>query len=189
MKVLPLMTHALPMVSPTCDKHWIMLEKSHRYAARLATNSFTQSYSDLLLTLHWKPIARLCVERQLLLVHKWINGQRFIPDFVLDEREERRQLRRRNQHNMQIHDMQISINTSHLGIARGIRLRVQTTRTPLHYAVAIWNLLPPGVPERPFSSFKREIRRFDTFHRLERVGENQYNGFTVPPLAHHYDTL
>ncbi len=58
------------------------MEKVHRFACRLATNNYTARYLDLLHELHWKPLARLRVERQMLLVFKYLEGVlfRFLPD-------------------------------------------------------------------------------------------------------------
>ncbi|MCP3661293.1 MAG: hypothetical protein GY696_02170, partial [Gammaproteobacteria bacterium] len=77
-KVQPILYHALPMVSPATKRGWNALEKVHRYAARLSLNDFSSSYTDILGTLQWKNMSRLCVERQALTMFKWRNGLRFL---------------------------------------------------------------------------------------------------------------
>ncbi len=183
MTVLTLLTHALPMIAPANDKHWEILEKSQRFAARLATNNFRSPYANLLRSLHWKPIARLCTERQLLTIHKWRNGMRFLPDFVLMEHR----LPRRNLHNL--HDSQLTVNDHQHGRLRGVPIRVQVKEAPLFYAIEAWNLLPRHLPVLPFNEFKREIRKFETFSVLEERAPNVYNGRITPPLASGYNNI
>ncbi|MCP3662720.1 MAG: reverse transcriptase family protein, partial [Gammaproteobacteria bacterium] len=82
-KIMPLFCYALPVACPTSQRHWTVLEKVHRFAARLVTNNFISSYTDILEFLHWKPISRLCAERQLLLMFKYLEGLRYLPDGVM----------------------------------------------------------------------------------------------------------
>ncbi len=182
--ILPIMCHALPMVAPANQKHWVMLERTQKFAAKLATNTFNLPYNDLLLELHWKPIARLCTERQLLTVRKWTLGTRFLPDFVLHEAEP---LRRR--HNILQNDNRLRVNDKHLSTLRRIPFRVQAEMTPLHYAVSAWNLMPEWCLDLQISDFKKEIRKIETFIDLEARAPNAYNGRTSPPLAGDYKNL
>ncbi len=67
---------------PTKQKHWEIMEKVLRFACRLAINNYTVQYDIGLVaraTLE-AVLARLCVERQMLLLFKYLEGTRFLPE-------------------------------------------------------------------------------------------------------------
>ncbi len=168
------------MVALANQYHWNYLEKSHWFMARLLCNNCVLPYLELLNSLHWKPMARLCIERQLLIIYKWNHGWQFLPDFVL---EVKRCLQ------CQGHNMQISMTDHHHGWIRGILLWIQATQTHLHYSSSIWNKLPPHVPELFFEQFWLEIRSIACFNCLEETHQNTYNGYIIPPLGKYYQDL
>jgi len=187
-KLLPIVSFALPVASPRCRIHWETLEKVHRFAARLATNNYRDSYSTLLQTLHWKPLARHCFERQLTLVYKWCLGSRYLPDGVFINRPQPgRQLRGP----ATWHRFQKDIPDDIFQLPRSRRpFREQHDSMPLHYAIVIWNLLPLEIHDMPFSLFKKEIRKWDFFNAMEESGVNLNNGrFISPVLSKFYEVL
>ncbi len=56
-----MMCHALPMIAAANHYHWEILERLHKFAAKLSTNNFT---------------SKLCTERQLTVYE---NGHLGIP--------------------------------------------------------------------------------------------------------------
>ncbi len=138
-KIMPLLCYALPVSCPTTRKHWEIMEKVHRFACRLATNNFTAQYSDLLHELHWKPLARLCVERQILLIFKYLDGTRFLPEGTLElAPPQARQLRRLGHH-----EREVSVDTTifHSPNHRPPR-RALLAHAPFYFSVQEWNFLP-----------------------------------------------
>ncbi len=85
-KILPIFLHALPFACPVLVHHWDLLEKTNRLACRLIANDYRSSYQQLLDKLHWKPIARLEVERQLLMMFKYSKAERHFPAEALHQR-------------------------------------------------------------------------------------------------------
>ncbi len=178
------MTHALPLIAPVNQMHWRMFEKSHRFAARLTCNNYIAPYTDLLTDLNWKPISRISVERQLLVMYKWLSQLRFIPDYLLVEKR----IPRIHLDREELHNRQMVVNDEFHPLGT-VRLRAQTRETPLHYIVEVWNLLSAGVPDFEFNEFKRHIRKLDTFTALENAGTNRYNNKTIPALNGSYKYL
>ncbi len=173
-KVLPILTHGLPMVAPSTLSGWNCYEKTLRYAARLAMNDYQSSYTQLLESLRWKNFSRICIERQLLLVYKWRANIRFIPPFILAESEQRRPLRNRNR------------NPSQLQIRRDIftannpRMRSGTSQNPLSLAIENWNNLPHGLSDLDLEAFTREIRKFQCYAHLQTEA---FSGYRARPSA------
>ncbi len=186
-KIMPLIWYALPAACPTTRKHWELLEKVHRYAARLATNTFDVSYSAMLQQLHWKPISRLCVERQLLLVFKYLEGLRHLPNGVIEiVPPPARRLRRRGRHEREI---LVKFDSFHPAGFRPPQ-RNSLGQIPLGFAYSAWNLLPQEVAEfsiDDFVTFKRRIRELDLFAQLEQA-QAQLNS-SIPPLERFYSDL
>ncbi len=186
-KILPLYCYALPCSSPTTRKHWEILEKVHRFAARLASNNYTGRYSDILNFLHWKPIARLCVERQLMLQFKYIEGLRFLPPNVLVvSAPPPRLLRRAGRHNRHL---ELNLEIFHPNRHHPPR-RTTIGQIPFAFGIAAWNLLPPEIAdlgEQDLNSFKREIRSDDLFRLLEDKAARSL--IPIPPLKRFYENL
>ncbi len=81
----------LPNISKTLDHSW---EGSSICSSSGDKQLQFQLHTDLGL-LHWKPISRLCAEGQLLLMFKYLEGLRYLPDGVMGIAEPTtRQLRR-----------------------------------------------------------------------------------------------
>ncbi len=53
--------------------HWEILEKTPRFCARLPTNDYSSTYSDLLRALLWKQLAWLWIAREVLVQIYWID--------------------------------------------------------------------------------------------------------------------
>ncbi|MCP3665178.1 MAG: hypothetical protein GY696_22215 [Gammaproteobacteria bacterium] len=184
-KIMPLLRYALPVSCPTTRKHWEIMEQVHRFACRLATNNFTARYSDLLHELHWKPLARLCVERQILLIFKYLNGTRFLPEGTLElAPPQARQLRR-----LEHHEREVSVDTTifHTPNHRPPR-RALLGHAPFYFSVQEWNFLPREIAMTPeFTAFQRQLRDIETFIYLE--GRQAGRQTVIPPLQGYYKNL
>ncbi|MCP3664515.1 MAG: reverse transcriptase family protein, partial [Gammaproteobacteria bacterium] len=146
LKTGPMLFYALPVASPTLRKHWILIEKTHRFASRLCSNNFTDSYEDLLRKLHWKTVAKQCVERQLLLMHKYVNGTRFIPPFVWEHRRDTGYVFRGHVR----HDLQRMLNAEPFSCKSASHQRQTVGNAPFYFAVRTWNSLPEELCSQTF---------------------------------------
>jgi hypothetical protein len=81
---LPCLMYAIDVWYPPSIQHQQQIERVQKYAARLLTNNFNHetSYEELLMKLKWKPIFRNVAERRLITLMKYLDGSRFIPDYV-----------------------------------------------------------------------------------------------------------
>jgi hypothetical protein len=82
--VLPVILYAIEAWYPPHKKHREKLERVLKYAARLVANNFSRetTYEELLQSLKWKPFYRMVVEKRLLLIKKYMDGQRFMSSTV-----------------------------------------------------------------------------------------------------------
>jgi hypothetical protein len=89
--VLPVLFYAIEAWYPPGELLRKKLERVVKFAARLVTNNFCRTvlYSDLLKKLNWQPVYQLVAVRRLLLIKKYMDGTRHIPDcvFPLEERQ------------------------------------------------------------------------------------------------------
>ena len=185
-KVQPLLTHALPTVSPSTKHGWDALEKVHRYAARLVLNDFRSPYTELLRKLQWKNMSRLCVERQSLLMYKWRNGLRFIPDFVIVEKPPARSRRGQVDKNPD----QRKVNNEYFVSRRNMgRERETAERNPVFQIVNLWNLLPEIMSSLELSEFKREIRKYENYNKLQTRSWNVYTATRPAVMCQDYFDL
>ncbi len=161
-KVQPLLFYALPVSCPSQKQHWVAMEKVHRFAARLCTNDFSSSYEVLLQKLHWKPVSRLCFERQLLLMHRYYNHSRYLPENVLQIRPMGAYHLRRHVR----HEHQLVINDE-IFLNHGRHVPVREKNFPLHFATEIWNFIPAETIEMDFPMFKRKIQNAECFNLVE----------------------
>jgi len=183
-QILPQFTYALPSICPTDKKHWLMLEKCNRFALRLAANDYQISYSRLLNRLGLKPLARLCVERQLLQVFKYLEEIRYLPVGVLRRVDlPARNLRRTGRHNREIN---LAYDAFIAPIFRPT-MRATLDQLPLAYSVYAWNSLPAEVADldaEDLPMFKRCIRDINLFSSLEdkQIRDRR----SIPTLMRHY---
>ncbi len=180
--VLPILLHGLPLASPSTTRGWTVLEKTVRFAARLALNDFTSDYRHLLGHLRWKNVARLCVERQLLAVYKWQNRLRHFPTNVILDRPMGRAARRsqpnRNPHQLNVND--------EVFLTGRPTMRECITSNPLHFAIGLWNNLPADLTTLDLAQFKTEIRKFELYRMLQIRGWNPLNGQRIAQLSEDY---
>ena len=82
--VLPAFFYAVEMWYPPNQVDQIRLERVLKYAARLVENDFSpdSTYEQLLSLMKWNPLYRTVAERSLLLIKKYLDGHRLMPDFV-----------------------------------------------------------------------------------------------------------
>jgi hypothetical protein len=87
---LPIFLYAIEVWMPPHVKHQVMLERVIKFAVRLLTNNFQKdiSYGSLLEAVGWKPLFRLVSERRLLLIRKYLGGERYILETVFPLEEE-----------------------------------------------------------------------------------------------------
>jgi len=185
-QVQPVLTHALPMVSPATKFGWHSLEKVHRYAGRLSLNDFRASYTDLLRRLQWKNMSRLCVERQALHMYKWRNGLRFLPEGVITEKPPSRT--RRGQVNKN-RDQLVVNNEIFIPRPTFGRQRETAERNPLFQCVNLWNNLPEVMPNLELNEFKREIRKYEVYNMLQTRAWNIYTATRPAVMSQDYFDL
>ncbi len=134
-KILPILLYALPVACPTDKQHWVSLEKVHRFAARLCSNNYAGSYEQILQKLHWKPVSRLCFERQALLFHKYVNGSRFLPENVIIPQNRGPRLRYSLRESVS-HELQMQLNDGIFASGRGkLRNKNFPSTTPLQFGI------------------------------------------------------
>jgi len=187
-QIVPQFCYALPVACPTDKKHWLMLEKCHRFATRLATNDYQTGYCELLERVTLKPVARMCVERQLLLMFKYLEGLRYLPANILQpSAQPTRQLRR----NGRRHGRELQL-TYDCFIAPVFRppMRATLDQLPLAYAVYVWNSLPQEMIELTapeLVNFKRLAHDKILFQALERRQIQERKA--IPTLMRYYSDL
>ncbi|MCP3667590.1 MAG: hypothetical protein GY696_34710 [Gammaproteobacteria bacterium] len=183
-----MITYALPVAFPSTRKHWEIMEKIQRFAARLCTNDFQDSYVNILRKLQWKSLSRLCIERQLLLQFKYIEQLRYLPSYVIKLVPPPVRALRNQHRNV---EREISCNFDLFCPAGFIPpRRVTLGNIPLRYGVLAWNMLPPNsayLHAEDLSSFKREITDFQTFFTLEQ--RQRTSGTKHPALQQFYLNL
>ncbi len=183
-QILPRFCYALPSACPTDKRHWLILEKCHRFAIRLASNDYLQPYAELLYRLRLKPISRLCVERQLLQVFKYQEGLHYLPAGVLQQVDPpARNLRRGGRHHR---ELKLAYD---FFIAPVFRPTTRTTldQLPLAYSVYAWNSLPAEVADlsaADLQDFKRRIQDIELFSSLEDKQRRERR--SIPTLMSHY---
>jgi hypothetical protein len=76
--------YAIEAWYPPYMKDRVRIERVVKYAARLVSNKFSSElqYDTLLDILNWKPLYRQVAERRLLLIKKYIDRTRFLPEKV-----------------------------------------------------------------------------------------------------------
>jgi hypothetical protein len=81
---LPIFFYGIEVWFPPAEKDKNRLEHVLKFAARLSLNNFDHNttYQQLLSSLKWKSVARLVTERRLLTIKRYMDGDRFIPEFV-----------------------------------------------------------------------------------------------------------
>jgi hypothetical protein len=105
---LPAFFYAIPIWFPPGKMCKLRLERVLKYAARLILNDFKQTttYEDLIKKMNWKPLVRTVMEQRLMLMRKYLIGERILPDgvFQIEEpthaRQSQRLLGRRNRSSM-----------------------------------------------------------------------------------------
>ncbi len=175
-KIMPILLYALPVACPTDKQHWVSLEKVHRFAARLCTNNYLGSYEQILHSLHWKPVSRLCFERQALLFHKYVNGIRFLPENVIIPRNMGPRIRRSLRESVS-HELQMQLND---GIFADGRAPLRNKNFPLYFASSIWNHMPLAVAQLDLVDFKRHVRNVQSFN-VQEAQQLRFNTAN-PPL-------
>ena len=87
--VLPALLYAIEAWYPPNEKDQKKLERVLKFAARLVTNIFisTTTYEELLEKLNWHPMSLLVAIRRLILIKKYMDAPRHIPDCVFPLRE------------------------------------------------------------------------------------------------------
>jgi hypothetical protein len=82
--VFPIFLYAIEAWYPPYMKDRVRIERVVKYAARLVSNKFSSElqYDTLLDILNWKPLYRQVAERRLLLIKKYIDRTRFLPEKV-----------------------------------------------------------------------------------------------------------
>ncbi len=141
------------------------------------------SYVDLLNRLHWKPVSRLCFERQLLLFHRYVHGTRFIPEEVLTHRPDVRfGLRGHVRHHMQ---REISSNV-YQSPAQHNRQRQTVGNLGFYFGLNLWNAQSEDTCTKLFNEFKRHIRKEEFYESaISRLRNTQQN----PMFYEHYNEI
>jgi hypothetical protein len=99
--VLPVLAYAIESWYPSQIQLQKTVEKVQKFAARLVTNDYNLSYSQLLAKLKWTPISQLATVQRGLLMHGYLHGNRDLPDEVPVLRNSQRTSARTS------HDMQL----------------------------------------------------------------------------------
>jgi len=178
--VLPALLHGFPLIAPRYQEEWQILERIHRFAARLATNNYSLPYQQLLDNLSWKPFAQICVERQLSTVYKWVNLSRYLPEELWEHKPPPRYRIRGH------HPQQIELKGKLFQDQR-VPIRTGATQMPIHFAFAAWNSLPGDILELSRARFMTEIHKAETFRALEAT--QQRSTFRNPTLLKFYENI
>ncbi len=140
-----------------------MLEKVHRFAARLLLQRYDMSYDGLLKELSWKPIARITTERQLILAWKYYSEQRFLPPGTLLHYPIPSRLRR----GWGRHDCMLVVNDKiFCGAGTGRTDRKTQGINSLYRLVQLWNALAPDHVAQSLTDFKHVVKSnvfYDSF--------------------------
>jgi hypothetical protein len=132
------------------------VEKLQKFAARLVTNDYNSSYSQLLAKLKWTPISQLATVRRGLLMHGYLHGNRHLPDEVLAPRNSQRTSARTG-HDMQLAPKHHNSKTSRLN--------------PIQVAKDIWTKLPAEAISQNLVLFKHSMKTSQMYELLSKKVE------------------
>ena len=142
--ILPSLLYSIPVLWPIYEKDQRKFESVHKYAAKLATNNFISSYDCLRSQLGWHSIDRIAAERRLLLLYKYHQGLRYLPNDVIKPKEPL--LSTRANHN----------NSQQYVLPNVTRDRCN--KTFFVRAINVWNSLPDSVIDLDLFHFKKAVR-------------------------------
>jgi hypothetical protein len=158
---LPIFLYAIEAWFPVAEKDQQKLEKIIKFAARLSLNNFSRetSYNDMLQQLKWKPVSRIVAERRLTTVKKYLDGKRFIPDYVFPletEPTNRQSQRLREQSNR----MSLKLATF-----RNQKNKMEEKHSAAQMRI-LWNFLNEDMVRLTGQQFKSSISNDDFFRSL-----------------------
>ncbi len=139
-----------------------MLEKTDRFASCQSTDIFNDPYVNLLKWLNWKPVAQLCIECQLLLMHRYVNKTRFMLPGVLQVRPDTQYSFRGTVRHQQQRTISQQVYTYPTA-----RTRKTIRNWPFYFTAHAWNALLEDFCALPFSEFRCHVRKLEFFQNIE----------------------
>ena len=137
------------------------LERTHRFAARLASNDFSSEYVGVLRKLGWSSMQQMAVERSLTLCWSLVRKRRVLPEGVLELRSEAEGEGERRSRRIG-HPLEVVLTKSK---------KSHVTAMPFNNIKRLWNALTPEEVETASKAeFKTALRSWSTFERLKGRG-------------------
>ena len=141
---LPALLYGQEACFPAAEKHRMLVERAHSFAARLVSNDFKSDRDAVLNKLDWKPICQIVTEQRLLLMRKYVDGRRILPGDYLKE--------------VSSTDLRRSGRTGH---SRQLMIpkcsSSKAMQSPLVVMIKAWNALPNHqVEQQQFAKFRKE---------------------------------
>ncbi len=162
-KIFPLLTYDIAVLAPARKGPFHALEKAHRLAARWVANDWRSPYSQLLVKLGWKSVARVCFERRCLLVWKYLHELRHLPPATVAKKQladNRYRYRLRNAP----HELDLEIPRSN---------KTTIDELPFYNCLHTWNALPSAIKSAPFSVLRQAVRNIQNFITVQTVLGNR----------------
>ena len=152
--VLPAFFYGIEAWYPPFQKEKLQLERVLKFAARMILNNFDHEieYTALLDELKWKPIYQQVVERQILLIRKYLDGRRFISNevFQLEVLDSQIRTSQRIASQRKKHHLQLQLRRG-MGNNLGEKMAAAEMRR-------IWNHMDEETVALPFEAFKMEVK-------------------------------
>jgi hypothetical protein len=158
--ILPAFMYAVEVWYPPGIREQSQLERILKYAAGLILNDFSNDtqYESLLKEVKWKPLFRLVAERRLLLIKKYLDGRRFIPESVFSlepecvTRHSQRIEQRRKKHCLILEEIRSSNSLEEKLSAAQMR--------------KLWNSLEEETVRLPVAEFRRVVQKDEIYQTL-----------------------
>jgi hypothetical protein len=169
--VIPALFYAIESWYPPNKMQQERLEQVQRFAARQILNEFSDRLSSetLLEKLKWHPIHRKVMEQRLILIRKYLEGKRFIPETVFslelninDNRHSQRLLEKRGTHELMLMEFKDIRNTKEDRLAAAHMRR-------------LWNGLKVETVKLKFAAFVEAIRSEDFYDHICASGLLSFN--------------